>query len=70
MSFDFLDSTDIYLQFLDLGAFLDADELVIRRSDDDAAGPISIDTDFPFGDSNQANFYVSTTNVTLFISVK
>lgn len=55
----FLDSTDIYLQFLDLDAILDVEETVVRRSDDDAPGPISIDTAFPFGDSSQTNFYVS-----------
>ena len=55
----FPESTEIYLQFLDLDALLGVNEVVAARADDSYTGPISIGTSFPFGITNQTQFYVS-----------
>ena len=51
----------MYLRFLKLDALLGVEEVVAPAADDAVAGPVSIDPDFPFGDSNQMQFYVSLT---------
>lgn len=44
---------------MDLAAVLGVDEEVVPEQLDGVAGPIQIDTGFPFADTNQTQFYVS-----------
>lgn len=44
---------------MDLAALLGVDEDLVPEELDGVAGPIQIDTGFPFGDTNQTQFYVS-----------
>ena len=38
-------------------------EVVAARADDSYTGPVSIDTNFPFGDTTQSQFYVSCNSI-------
>ena len=38
-------------------------EVVAARADDSYTGPVSIDTNFPFGDTTPSQFYVSCNNI-------
>ena len=53
------ESTEAYLHFLNLDTIHGTTEVVAALADDRATGPVSTDTDFPFGDSTQTQFYVS-----------
>ena len=42
-----------------MDTILGVTDVVAVLADDGATGPVSIEPDFPFGDSTQAEFYVS-----------
>ena len=48
----------MYLPFIPVGVTFGVDETVLPDSDDDTSDAIRIPIGFPFGDSNQTQFYV------------
>lgn len=56
----YIDSTEVYLRFLDMDAIYDVNEVFVPVADDGTTGPISISPGFPFGSSVQTQFYVSS----------
>ena len=57
------ESTDVYLHFLNMDTIHGVSEVEAARSDDGYTGPVSVDGNFPFGDSTQSQFYVSYLNI-------
>lgn len=50
---------DIYLPFIPMDTAYGVDEIFLPESDDGTSNAISIVIPFPFGQSNQNQFYVS-----------
>lgn len=48
----------VYLPFIPMGVTYGVDETLLPESNEGTSDAISVPTNFPFGDSNQTQFYV------------